>query len=136
MLCYNFYSTPNLDCFSPYMLVFGQKMVLSHVLEIKPDVVVSGNFKTYEKLKKNLHYLCSRLQKLRCERNNLMNRSKTYHSFQVGWLVYMYQANGTVVHTGSRKIACYFVGPLVIYRAIGPNKFCSCLSLVKFIHFW
>ena len=52
-----------------------------------------------------------------------MNRSNTYHSFQVGQLVLMYKAKGTIVHTGSRKIACYIVGPLVIYRAIGPNQF-------------
>ena len=47
MLCYNSYSTPNVDGFSPYELVFGHKIVLSHVLEIKPDVVASGTFKTY-----------------------------------------------------------------------------------------
>ena len=85
MLCFNSYGTPNLDDFSPYKLVFEHKMVLSHVPEIKPDVVVSGTFKTYyEKCKKYLNYLCSRLQKLRSERNDLINRSKTYHSFQVG----------------------------------------------------
>ena len=90
----------------------------------KPHVVVSGTFKTYyEKHKENLNYLCSRLQKFRIERNDLMNRSKTYHSFQVGQLVYMYKAKGTIIHTGSRKIACYFVRPLVIYRDVGPNQF-------------
>ena len=52
-----------------------------------------------------------------------MNRYKTYHSFQVGQLVYMYQAKGTIFHTGSRKIVCYFKVPLVIYRTIGPNQF-------------
>ena len=52
-----------------------------------------------------------------------MNRSKTYYSFQVGQLVYVYKAKGTIVHIGSRKIVCYFVGPLVIYRSIGPNQF-------------
>ena len=35
----------------------------------------------------------------------------------------MYQAKGSIAQTGSRKIACYFVGPLVIYKAIGPNQF-------------
>ena len=35
----------------------------------------------------------------------------------------MYQAKETIVHTGSRKIACYFVGPSVIYRTIGPKQF-------------
>ena len=82
MLCYNFYTTPNLDVVSPYELVFGHKIVLSHVLKIKPNVVVSCTFKTYyEKLKKNFNYFCSILQKFRSERNDLMNRSKTNHSF-------------------------------------------------------
>ena len=27
------------------------------------------------------------------------------------------------MHTGSRKIACYYFGPLVIYKGIGPNQF-------------
>ena len=35
----------------------------------------------------------------------------------------MYQARGSMVQTGSRKIACFFVGPLVIYKAVGPNQF-------------
>ena len=52
-----------------------------------------------------------------------MNICKTCHSFQVGQLVYMYQAKGTIVNTGNRKIAFYFAGTLVIYRAIGPNQF-------------
>ena len=37
MLCYNLYSTPSLDSFSPYKLVFGHKMILSHFLVIKPS---------------------------------------------------------------------------------------------------
>ena len=53
MLHYKYYSTPEFDSFSPYELVFGHKMVLSHVLEIKSNVMASGIFKTYyEKLKK------------------------------------------------------------------------------------
>ena len=52
-----------------------------------------------------------------------MNRSKTYHSFQVGQLVYMYKAKGTIVHIGISKIACYFVGPFVMYTAIGSDQF-------------
>ena len=35
----------------------------------------------------------------------------------------MYQARGSIVQTGSKKIACYFVGPLVIYKVVGPNQF-------------
>ena len=43
--------------------------------------------------------------------------------YEVGQIVYMYQVKGSIVQTGSRKITCYFVGPLVIYKAIGPNQF-------------
>ena len=35
----------------------------------------------------------------------------------------MYQAKGTIVHIGSRKIACYYARPLVIYKTIGQNQF-------------
>ena len=52
-----------------------------------------------------------------------MNKNKVYHAYEVGQIVYMYQAKGSVIQTGSRKIACYFVGPLVMYKAIGPNQF-------------
>ena len=34
MMSYNTYSTPNLDSLSPYELVFGHKMKISHELEI------------------------------------------------------------------------------------------------------
>ena len=32
---------------SPYKLVFGHKATISHELEIRPDVVVSGMFTEY-----------------------------------------------------------------------------------------
>ena len=124
MLCYNSYSTPNLDSFSPYELVFGHKMKISHELELKPEIVVSGTFQTYyERLKKNLKYLGERLQKFRSARTNLLNKNRKYHAFEAGQIVSMYQAKGSIVQTGSREIASYFVGPLVIYKAIGPNQF-------------
>ena len=34
----------------------------------------------------------------------------------------MYQARGNVVETGSRKIRCNYTGPLVIFKAVGPNQ--------------
>ena len=124
MLCYNSYSTPNLDNMSPYELVFGHKASIAVDLEVQINSVVSGNFKDYhDKLKKNLAYMRERLQKFRSMRTDVMNRNKTYHSYEVGQIVYMYQARGSIVQTGSRKIACYFVGPLIIYKAIGPNQF-------------
>ena len=42
MFCYNSYSSPNLDGFSPYELTFGHKMTINPDLEVQPDIVVSG----------------------------------------------------------------------------------------------
>ena len=53
MVCYNGFSSPNLDGYSLFELVFGYKMTLDQKLEIKVDTVVSGTFRDYyEKLRK------------------------------------------------------------------------------------
>ena len=124
MLCYNGYSSPNLNGYIPYELVFGHKMTLSHELEIKVDTVVSGTFKDYyAKLKKNLQYMGERLQKFRSQRLDLLSKDREYQAFEVGQIVYMFQARGSVVETGSRKIRYNYIGPLVIFKAVGPNQF-------------
>ena len=108
--------------YSPYELVFGHKM--THELEIKVDTVVSGTFKDYyEKLKKSLQYMEERLQKFRSQRLDLLNKDREYQAFEIGQTVYMYQARGSVVETGNRKIKCKYIGPLVIFKAVGPNQF-------------
>ena len=43
-------------------------------------------------------------------------------SIPVG-MTYMYQARGSIVETGSRKIKCNYIGPLIIFKAVGPNQF-------------
>ena len=111
MLCYNAYSTPNFNGYSPYELVFGHKMTLSHELELKIDTVVSGTFTDYyERLKKNVKYMGERLQKFRSQRLDMLNRNRQHHAFEIGQIVYMYQARRSMVQTGSRKIACFFIG--------------------------
>ena len=86
--------------------------------------MVTGTFTDYyEKLKKNLKYMGERLQKFRSQRLDMLNRNRQHHAFQIGQIVYMYQARGSMVQTGSRKVACFFVGPLVIFKAVGPNQF-------------
>ena len=37
--------------------------------------------------------------------------------------MYIYQARGSIVQTGSRKVASFLVVPLVIFKAVGPNQF-------------
>ena len=65
MLCYNGYSTPNLNDYIPYELVFGHKMTLSQELELKVDIVVSGTFTDYYEKLKNLKYM-SCIRKTAC----------------------------------------------------------------------
>ena len=85
MLCCIGYSSPNLNGYSPYGLVFGHKMTVSHELEIKVDIVVSVTFKDYyEKLKKNLQYMGERLQRFRSQRLDLLNKDREYQAFEVG----------------------------------------------------
>ena len=99
-------------------------MTLSHELEIKVDTVVSGTIKDYyEKLKKNLQYMGERLQKFRSQRLDMLNKDREYQAFEVGQIVHMYQARGSIVETGSRKIKCNYIGPLIIFKAVGPNQF-------------
>ena len=100
------------------------KWLLSNELELKVDRVVSGTFTDYYgKLKKNLKYMGERLQKIRSQRLDMLNRNRQQHAFEIGQIVYMYQARGSMVQTGSRTVACFFVGPLVIFKAVGPNQF-------------
>ena len=64
MLCYNSYSTSNLDNMSLYELVFRHRATISQDLEMRPNMVVSGTFTDYyERSKKNLRYMRDRLQK-------------------------------------------------------------------------
>ena len=53
----------------------------------------------------------------------MLNRNRQQHAFEIGQIVYMYQAIGSMVQTGSRKVAYFFVGPLVIFKAVGPHQF-------------
>ena len=113
MLCYNGYSTPNLDGYSPYELVFGHKMTLSQELELKVDTVVSGTFTDYyEKLKKNLKYMGDRLQKFRSQRLDLLNRNRQSHAFEIGQIIYMYQARGADWKQKNSLLLCRSPGNL------------------------
>ena len=43
-----------------------------------------------------------RLQKFRSQRLDLLNKDREYQAFEVGQIVYMFQARGSVIETGSR----------------------------------
>ena len=125
MLVYNSYASPNLADFSPFELVFGRKANICPEFEFKPQVPITGTHKqAFEILQKKLRYFRQALQKFRDNRQNLLNRDKTYHGYTAGQIVYLYFPGKTaMLHTGSRKIRCNFVGPLAIWKCVSPTQF-------------
>ena len=75
-----------------------------------------------EKLQRQLTLLHKDIQKFKEARTEMINKDKTSHGFMVGQFVYLYMPSGAIL-TGSRKISCKFIGPLVIYKAVSPNQF-------------
>ena len=125
MLVYNSYASPNLADFSPFELVFGRKANICPEFEFKPKVPITGTQKqAFEILQKKLRYFRQALQKFRDNRQSLLNRDKTYHGYIAGQIVYLYFPGKTaMLHTGSRKIRCNFVGPLAIWKCVSPTQF-------------
>ena len=125
MLVYNSYASPNLADFSPFELVFGRKANICPEFEFKPQVPITGTHKqAFEILQKKLRYFRQALQKFMDNRQSLLNRDKTYHGYTAGQIVYLYFPGKTaMLHTGSRKIRCHFVGPLAIWKCVSPTQF-------------
>ena len=124
MMNYNSYTTPNLDGLSPGELVFGHKLKIIPELEISIDPPVSGTFTQYRQLlDRKLAYLKDHIAKFRNKRQDLVNSGKEIHAFFAGQIVYLYNPKGAMLQSGTRKIACQFVGPLVVYKAVSPNQF-------------
>ena len=77
MLTYNSFSTPNLDGFCPFELVFSRKPRIVPILEVTPPVPVTGTFKdAYNLLNKRLKYFREMLIKFRDKRFEVMNRDR------------------------------------------------------------
>jgi hypothetical protein len=124
MLSYNAYATPNMDNVSPFEMVYGRKANLIPDIEIQPDIKIGQTHKQgLDKLQKKLQYLRTRIQKFRLARRMQQNKDRKENTFYKGQLVYMFQPRGAMLQTGSRKINCKFVGPLVIHKVISDNLF-------------
>jgi len=124
MLSYNSFSSPNLDGYSPFELLFGRQAKLVPHLEIESTITVSNSYEgAVTKLNGELAYMREHLQKFRNNRLILLNKHRNMTTFTEGQLVYLYQPRGALLQTGSRKIKCDFVGPLVIYKAVSPAQF-------------
>ena len=83
-LAYNTFNTPSLAYYSPYELVFSQKLKLLLDLETNPDINVSGTFKDYYTLlTKWLQYLHKSIQDFKLKRLAMINKDSSYSSTTV-----------------------------------------------------
>ena len=124
MLVYNSYSTPNLDGFCPFELVFGRKPNVLPLTEAMPEAPVTGSFREYySKLREKLEYMRRHLVQFRDKRINMLNRNRDHQGFFLGQIVYAYLPSGAVVQTGSQKVRVCWVGPLMIMESLSPCQF-------------
>ena len=124
MLAYNTYCTPNLDNLCPFQLPLGKNPKIIPEIEIEPAKPFVGTFKeAFENLKQKLQYFSQRLIEFRNNRLGCLNKNKELHGYTVGQLVYLYNPRGALLQTGSRKIKCEWVGPLVIHKCVSPQQF-------------
>ena len=123
-LAYNSKVSSNMDNLSPFQMVFGHPAKTNPGMNITPEVEIPLTHRQYysDLVRKLSHYKQNLIQ-FRDVKQDLRNKDREYHHFQVGDLVYLYEPRGATLQTGSKKIACYFVGPLVVYKAISPRQF-------------
>ena len=121
---YNWYGTPNLAGYSPFEMVFNRKPYINPSIELKPCAPILATYRDYKKsLDRSSSRLLKCLHKFWDSRHDLQNKDKDLHGFQTGEIVYLYLPSGAALQTGTRKIRCKFVGPLVIKETISPTQF-------------
>ena len=123
-LAHNAAVSPNLDGLSPYQLAFGHHAITNPIARYDPDTPLQTSHREfYSQLVKRIGFLHKKVQEHKDTRVELQNKDKNSHHYQTGDLVYLYQPRGALIQSGSKKVACSFVGPLVIYKAISPRQF-------------
>ena len=121
---YNTFNNPNLGNYSPYKLTFGRKPKAVINLESHSDIRVSRTFKEYyELLNKRVKYLQDILFNFKSKRLAMINKDRTFFQYESGDLVYIISSLTSHLHTESHKVAIKYVGPVVIYKIIGPHNY-------------
>ena len=81
---YNTFNTPNLGNHSPYELIFGRKPRSLLILELTPDIKVSGSFKEYyDFLNKRLKYLHNLLLNFKSKRLAMITKIEYFSNITV-----------------------------------------------------
>ena len=121
---YNTFNSPNLADYSVYELVFSRKPNVLLKLETMPDNKVSATFKDcYNILNNRLQYLHNLLQDLISKRLAMINKDRNFFQNNSGYLVYKISLLTSQLHTTCRKVVIKYVGPVVIYKIIGPHDY-------------
>ena len=74
-------------------------------------------------LSKRLQYLHKLLQDARTKRLALMDKDRDYFQYNSGDLVYIISPLTRQLHTASRKVTINYVGPLAVYKIVGPHNY-------------
>ena len=105
---YNTFNTPNL--------------LLN--LETMPDIKVSSTFKDYyELVNKRLQYLHKLLHNFKAKRLAMINKDRMFFQYNSRDLVYIISPLTCQLCTTSRKVMIKYIGPVVIYKIVGPHNY-------------
>ena len=123
-LAHNTFNFPNLANYSPYKLMFGRKPEILIDIETDPDIKISENFTEYYKLLvKEMKYLQDILQQFKSKHLAMINKNHEDFQYTSGDLVYIISPLTSQLRTSSRKVTIKYVGPLVIYKIVGPHNY-------------
>ena len=123
-LAHNRYNSLNFSNYSPYELVFGRKPKLLLDLETDPDIKVAVTYKEYyERLEQRLKYLQKVFLDFKMRCLALLNKDQEYFQYNSGDLVYLILPLTSQLRMASRKVMIKYVGPLVVYKIIGPHNY-------------
>ena len=81
-------------------------------------------FKDYNNLlNKRLEYLHKLLQDCRSKRLAMINKDRNFFQYNSGDLVYIISQLTNQLQGSPRKVAIKYIGPLVVYKVIGPHNY-------------
>ena len=118
------FNSPNLGNYSPYEMTFGRKPKLLLNVQTNPDIKVSRNFREYyESLNKRIKYLQNLLFNFKSQRLAMISKDRENFQYRGGDLVYIISPLTSQLRTNSQKIAVKYLGPVVVYKIVGPHNY-------------
>ena len=79
-----------------------------------------------------MKYLHDTLLNLKSKRLAMTNKDRAFFQYKSRDLVYIISPLTIQLHTASCKVTIKYVGPVVVYKIIGPHNYLLITLLVKF----